>query len=261
MEDIYGEMITVSRNIAASFPLPCFYTCCGHWMRLSRCLFSQDGRILRCRGIVRRELKNNYGHGLNHAEKVAVDAGALAQLEGSRRALQGSVRSRAEILAQMAGLLHDLRRGEKDHAHCSAMAAEKVLREFPFPREDKRVIVEAIANHEAFVEPQRIDSLLGQMVSDVLYDADKFRWGPDNFTFTLWEMVRFSHVPLVRLVRRFPKGMKGIARIKDTFRTEAGKKYGPEFIDLGLEIGEKIYQFLQVRFAAELSRENGETRG
>jgi hypothetical protein len=155
----------------------------------------------------------------------------------------------------MAGLLHDLRRGEKDHARSSAAAAEKILRDFPFPAGDEQMIVEAIANHEAFVEPKRIDSSLGQIVSDVLYDADKFRWGPDNFTLTLWEMLRFSQAPIGRLIRRFPKGMKGIARIKDTFRTETGRVYGPEFIDLGLAIGEKIYQFLQERFAPELSRE------
>jgi hypothetical protein len=52
--------------------------------------------------------------------------------------------------------------------------------------------------------------------------------------------------------------MRGVARIKDTFRSQAGKTYGPEFIDLGLQIGEKIYQFLQERFAAELSQEETE---
>jgi hypothetical protein len=49
--------------------------------------------------------------------------------------------------------------------------------------------------------------------------------------------------------------MKGIAGIKETFRTDPGKTYGPEFIDLGLIIGEKIYEFLQDRFAAELKLE------
>jgi hypothetical protein len=255
MEDIYEEMIAASQEIAASFPLPRFYSCCGQWIHLSRSLFSQDDKVLRCRAIVQQELKNNYGHGLDHAQKVAVDAGALAYIEGLRLLLQESAQHQAGILAQMAGLLHDLRRGEKDHAQSSAAAAEKILRDFPFPAEDEQMIMEAIANHEAFVEPKRIDSTLGQIVSDVLYDADKFRWGPDNFTLTLWEMLRFSQAPIARLIRRFPKGMKGIARIKDTFRTETGRVYGPEFIDLGLAIGEKIYQFLQERFAIELSRE------
>jgi hypothetical protein len=255
MEDIYEEMIAASQEIAASFPLPRFYSCCGQWIHLSRSLFSQDDKVLRCRAIVQQELKNNYGHGLDHVQKVAVDAGALAYIEGLRLLLQESAQHQAGVLAQMAGLLHDLRRGEKDHAQSSAAAGKKILRDFPFPAEDEQMIVEAIANHEAFVEPKRIDSTLGQIVSDVLYDADKFRWGPDNFTLTLWEMLRFSQAPIARLIRRFPKGMKGIAKIKDTFRTETGKVYGPEFIDLGLAIGEKIYQFLQERFAIELRRE------
>jgi len=74
-------------------------------------------------------------------------------------------------------------------------------------------------------------------------------------------MLRFSRAPIVRLIPRFPKGMKGIARIKDTFRTETGRVYGPEFIDLGLQIGEKIYQYLEQRFAAELSQEKKDSQG
>jgi len=251
-------MTAASQNIAASFPLPRFYTCCSQWLRLSRSLFSREDKILRCWAIVRQELKDNYGHGLDHGEKVAVEAGALAYVEGARSSLEESTQYETAILAQIAGLLHDLRRGEKDHAQSSAAAAEKTLRELSFSPEEERMIVEAIANHEAFVAPKRIDSPLGQMVSDVLYDADKFRWGPDNFTVTLWEMLRFSQAPMTRLIRRFPKGMKGIARIKETFRSETGKIYGPEFIDLGLQIGEKIYRFLQERFAAELAREETE---
>jgi hypothetical protein len=252
MEDIYAEMMAVSREIADSFPCPRFYTCCSQGIRLSRSLFSQDKKVLRCRAVVQRALRNNYGHGLDHAEKVAVEAGALAYIEGQRILPLESSRHQAGVLAQISGLLHDLRREEKDHARSGAAAAGKILKDFSFPVEDEQMIVEAIFNHEAFVEPKRIDSPVGQMVSDVLYDADKFRWGPDNFTLTLWEMLRFSRGPVVRLIRRFPKGMNGIARIKDTFRTETGRAYGPEFIDLGLEIGEKIYLFMQKRFASEL---------
>jgi hypothetical protein len=96
------------------------------------------------------------------------------------------------------------------------------------------------------------------MISDALYDADKFRWGPDNFTFTLWHMLRSSKTPIVPLIRRFPKGMEGISWIKNTFRTETGKIYGPEFIELGLKVGEKVYHFLQKRFPEELPREKKE---
>ncbi len=255
MEDIYSEMIAVSQKIASFFPSPRFYTCCLPWMTLSRRLFSEDPQVRQCRAVVQRELKDNYGHGLDHGEKVAVEAGALICIEAEKHSFGEPMRKRAGILAQTAGLLHDLRRGQKDHAQLGATAAEKILREFSFSGEEGRMIVEAIANHEAFVEPRKLESTLGQMVSDVLYDADKFRWGPDNFTLTLWEMLRYSHAPIVRLIHRFPKGMKGIARIQGTFRTETGKTYGPEFIELGLQIGEKILEFLQDRFAAELAQD------
>jgi hypothetical protein len=36
--------------------------------------------------------------------------------------------------------------------------------------------------------------------------------------------------------------MKGIERIKETFRTVTGKRYGPEFIDQGIRIGDSIYE-------------------
>lgn len=259
MQDIYEEMIAACRNIAASFPPPRFYTDGERWLSLSRSAFDQNQQVKRCRELVLHELRDNLGHGMGHAEKVAVEAGALTYMEGERLSLGKGIKHEAGILAQMAGLLHDLRRGEKEHAQASASAARKILAEFPSISFEKgKYIVEAIANHEAFVEPKEIDSPIGQMISDVLYDADKFRWGPDNFTLTLWQMLRFTQAPMVRFIRRFPRGMRGVARIKDTFRSQAGKTYGPEFIDLGLQIGEKIYQFLQERFAAELAQEETE---
>jgi hypothetical protein len=52
--------------------------------------------------------------------------------------------------------------------------------------------------------------------------------------------------------------MEGISGIKETFRTETGKIYGPEFIELGLKIGGKVYQFLEERFSQELQQEKTE---
>jgi hypothetical protein len=47
---------------------------------------------------------------------------------------------------------------------------------------------------------------------------------------------------------RYPKGMQGIARIKSTFRTPTGKKYGPQFIDIGLAIGKELYDVIKAEF-------------
>lgn len=255
MQDIYEEMMANARVIAASFPQPRFYVSCREPLNLSRSLFDEDGQVMRCRTLIHSELKEGLGHGVAHSEKVALEAGALAYMEGERFCLEEALRRDACFLAQIAGLLHDLRRGEKDHAQASATAASRMLKEFLVSPAKEEVIVQAIANHEAFVEPKRMDSPLGQMVSDALYDADKFRWGSDNFTHTLWQMLRSSGAPIAPLIRRFPEGMEGISWIKKTFRTETGKIYGPEFIELGLGIGEKIYEFLQERFSEELHRE------
>lgn len=252
MADIYEEMMKASRQIAASFPPPRFYASCHKWLLISRRLYKHDPLVRKCREIAHHELTEELGHGLKHAEKVALEAGALAYLEMGKISGGEPECYAAGILAQIAGLLHDLRRGEKNHAQASAGAAKIILKEiFPQGRDKRRYITQAISNHEAFVKPRVLKSPLGQIISDALYDADKFRWGPDNFTVTLWEMLRFSQAPLALLIRRFPKGMKGIARIKDTFRSPTGKLYGPEFIDLGLQIGEKIYEFLWQRFGKE----------
>jgi hypothetical protein len=36
--------------------------------------------------------------------------------------------------------------------------------------------------------------------------------------------------------------MESLLRIRETFRTSTGKDYGPDFIDLGLEIGRRFYE-------------------
>jgi len=258
MKDIYEEMMANALVIAASFPQPRFYVNCREPLDLSRSLFNEDVQVVRCRTLVLSKLDDDLGHGITHSEKVALEAGALAYIEGERLSLEESFRREACLLAQIAGLLHDLQRGEKDHAKASAFAASNILEEVFLSPERGKHIVQAIANHEAFVEPKRIDSPLGQMISDALYDADKFRWGPDNFTHTLWQMLRSSKARIAPLIRRFPEGMEGISWIKNTFRTETGKIYGPEFIELGLRIGGKIYEFLQERFYEELRREKSQ---
>ena len=258
MKDTYDEMIAACRVIAASFPQPRFYVCCREPLDLSRSLFDEDPQVVKCRAFVRNELKKDFGHGIDHSEKVALEAGALAYIEGERLSLKDPLRREVCLLAQIAGLLHDLRRNEKDHAKAGASAASRTLQKLLISPEKGEVIVRAIANHEAFVEPEKIDSPVGQMISDSLYDADKFRWGPDNFTQTLWQMLRSSGARIAPLVRRFPKGMEGISAIKETFRTETGKIYGPEFIELGLKIGARVHQFLLERFSEELREEKVE---
>ncbi len=251
--DIYDEMMSASRRIAASFPDPQFYESCTSQLADSQGIYQQAPLVARCRKVIARDLSRNPSHGLDHAEKVAVEAGALVLAEEARIGLERSDANEAAALAQVAGLLHDMRRGDKDHASSGAVAAGLLLDNLGVPERDRQYVVQAIANHEAFVEPPIMVAALGKLVSDALYDADKFRWGPDNFTVTLWEMLRFARRSVVAVIPRFPEGMAGISRIKGTFRSHTGKSFGPEFIDLGLSIGNKIYEFLLERFAGDLT--------
>ena len=251
--DIYDEMIRCSRGIAASFPDPHFYESCASQLADSRRIYQQAPLVGRCRKIIARDLARNPSHGLDHAEKVAVESGALVLAEVARTGLEGPDVNEIAALAQVAGLLHDMRRGDENHAASGAIAAGSLLDNLGAPEKDRECVVQAIANHEAFVEPPIIVSAVGKLLSDTLYDADKFRWGPDNFTVTLWEMLRFARASVAAAIPRFPEGMEGIARIKGTFRSHTGRVFGPEFIDLGLSIGSTLYEFLLERFAGDLT--------
>jgi hypothetical protein len=251
--DVYDEMMSCSRGIAASFPDPHFYESCAPQLADSHRIYRQTPLVDRCREVIAQDLARNPSHGLDHAEKVAVEAGTLVLAEVARIGLEGSDPDEIAALAQVAGLLHDMRRGNKDHASSGAIAAGSLLDKLGVREKERQYVVQAIANHEAFVEPPVVVSAIGKLLSDTLYDADKFRWGPDNFTVTLWEMLRFAHASVVAVIPRFPEGMEGIARIKGTFRSHTGRVFGPEFIDLGLAIGNKIYEFLRERFAEDLT--------
>jgi hypothetical protein len=133
---------------------------------------------------------------------------------------------------------------EKDHAQVSANEAGRLLARFDLPKRDIEAITGAIGNHEAFQPAALLGDPLARFLSDALYDADKFRWGPDNFTDMIWDMVEYRKASLDAVLKRFPKGMEGIEHIRDTFRTETGKTYGPDFIDRGIEIGMTFYTIM-----------------
>ncbi|MEI7589967.1 MAG: hypothetical protein WCJ49_01415, partial [Deltaproteobacteria bacterium] len=72
----------------------------------------------------------------------------------------------------------------------------------------------------------------------------KFRWGPDNFTDTLWEILQEMDFSFDKLLAHWQHGIRGINNIKDSFRTITGKLYGPDFVDRGLKIGETIFTYV-----------------
>lgn len=230
----------VAEEVASRYPEPTFYTECALETEISRSIYDSDELVLKFRRYL-ESLGDDFGHGLLHSGLVAVDAGAIVAAELDPDDEEGD---RLIVLAQVAGLLHDVKRKEKDHAIKGAEEAERLLKDTELTGEEIGYIVDAIANHEAFKEERKIGDENGRLVSDALYDADKFRWGPDNFTTTLWDMLSFADIDIGLMLDGFSRGMEGVERIKETFRTETGKSYGPEFIEIGLKMGREIYDNL-----------------
>jgi hypothetical protein len=46
--------------------------------------------------------------------------------------------------------------------------------------------------------------------------------------------------------------MAGLEKIKTTFRSQTGKKFGPQFIDLGLAIGRKLHAVILSEYSEYL---------
>jgi hypothetical protein len=234
----YEEARNVCEKIAASFDVPRFYREKAREVEQSRRFYEHHHHVQACVAILQEN--ESYGHGLSHARKVAIDSGAIILIEGTNGATESFLHRRV-LLAHLAGVLHDIKRSSPNHAREGAQEAYSILRSFDLEETERKAISQAIENHEAFQPHQPLDTIVNQLLSDALYDADKFRWGPDNFTEMIWDIIIPRQVPLSTVLARFTHGLKAMERIRETFRTATGREYGPDFIDLGLGIGKQLY--------------------
>src|SRR5574340_231112 len=225
---------------------PSFYT--HHYKALNESLssYSASSLIHKCRAYL-DESKLHPAHGLFHCERLAQEAGAILAVEGGSMGMDASVIGELMLCVQIAGLLHDIKRAGNDHTIAGSKEAEVILKDFTIKERYKAYIVSAIRNHEAFKKVLDSADESAKLVSDSLYDADKFRWGPDNFTVTLWLIMESTGLSPEKLCNSLNKKMEGIKKIRETFRTRTGQKYGPEFIDKGIMIGNEIYREIKCR--------------
>jgi len=249
MTNIYAPIRSRAREIVDRYPQPRFYETCADAVAQSEAFLREAPMLAQLEALVAREEDLRLGHGLGHSRRVTIDAGALVILESSGASGGQGDLSRRVLLAHCAGLLHDIRRGRPDHAEKGAKRAAGILAEFPLTDGEVAAVCAAITNHVAFKVPRPMATPVGQLLSDALYDADKFRWGPDNFRYMLWDMVACLNPSLDDFLKRFPNGLAAVERIRDTFRTPSGREYGPDFIDLGLAMGREILEMIRSDFA------------
>jgi hypothetical protein len=240
-QNIYSRIRQTAIRTAESLGEPSFYHNHKVELEISRESFKTDMLIKKSLSYI-DEASLNAGHGLSHAEAVALDAGTVIQVEGRLQNISSNMIRELVVYVQIAALLHDIKRKEKDHTIAGSNEARRILNDFLIDDSYKRYIVAAIRNHEAFKEVLESEDEKAELISNSLYDADKFRWGPDNFTTTLWLMLDSNDMPVEKLYENFSGNLKYIERVKATFRTQTGKKYGPEFIDMGIIIGQAIYK-------------------
>jgi hypothetical protein len=241
----YQKLQEIAIKIAKSLPSPAFYVNHVSLLERSANALMTHELVGKCRAYL-DESQMECAHGLCHCEAVARDAGAIVLVEADELNINGSDREQLFLSAIIAGLLHDIKRKEENHAVKGSIESEKILTKIGMGLRERQYIADAIRNHEAFQETFDRDDAAGKLVSDALYDADTFRWGPENFSITLWLMVAERKTPLEALHGTFREKMKGIEKIKKTFRTNAGKRYGPEFIDQGIAIGNAIYDEMTI---------------
>ncbi len=249
MNITYARIRQRAREIVTRYPSPDFYKDFSFADEMSRQYLETNPFTEKLQSFVSEHLEDDLGHGIEHALKVAIDAGTLMIVESRRVGRSEKFINRRVVIVQCAGLLHDIQRKHENHAIKGADFSKQVLKLFPFRCDEVDDICRAIRNHEAFKKTEKTDSTEGALVSDCLYDADKFRWGPDNFTDTVWAMVCFSNTPVSQFMDLYPEGMEKLAKIKNTFRTITGKKYGPQFIDIGLAVGKELFDVIQREYA------------
>jgi hypothetical protein len=252
MTPIYMRVRERARQLVTTFPTPDFYQVFPSLHDLSHRFLRSNPMLIRLRSHVGGTIQNDFGHGLRHAHKVTCDAGALLLIEGFAAGYSETFLLRRLLVVQIAGLLHDIQRRRPDHAQRGADYALRLLQDYPLDPEEIEDVAEAIRNHEAFKPVIFPETPSGMLISGCLYDADKFRWGPDNFQDTVWDMVAASGLSLSEFVQRYPRGMEYLARIQTTFRTPTGKTYGPQSIDIGLAVGAQLLDIIKAEFAEYL---------
>ena len=100
MDATYRRLKSRSREIVSHFPQPKFYEDFKQANDQSRTFFETHPIIIELKDIVAGHVDDNLGHGIHHAVKVTLDAGALMLVEGRQRAYEEDYLNRQLLLVQ-----------------------------------------------------------------------------------------------------------------------------------------------------------------
>ena len=93
---------------------PVFYDHYHEELRYSKEVFFSHALVLRCREDVLPFLNDNFGHGVEHSKKVAIESAAIVL--GETSGWHSGLGRHLAVMAQLAGLMHDMCRLQGEHA-------------------------------------------------------------------------------------------------------------------------------------------------
>jgi hypothetical protein len=230
-----------AKKLAAARKQPPFIEVCKMELEQSRQHFFDNPLILNLQQECLPLLYDDTGFGIEHAKHTAIDAGALALKDYSGP--QYDTR-RLVLGAQVAGMLHDICRTEGEHAERGALIAEMKLSRYDVEPELIKNVKDAVSRHEDIEADEPVDEA-SAAVSACLYDADKFRWGPDFFTTFFWEMTDYLTDPPETFPEAFKLSVESLPGYLSTFRTSAGKRFGNAYIEFGMDFAPKVQPLLK----------------
>ncbi|EPR37574.1 hypothetical protein dsx2_0920 [Desulfovibrio sp. X2] len=221
----------VAARLAAPLPRPAFYT--GYAMELegARTAFFEEPLLRRLRDDSLTFLYDDFGFGIEHSKTVAVEAAAIVAAETASHGREES--RRMVLMALLAGLLHDATRLEQDAAARAADLSLSVLASYALADEEREMIAGAIAAHETPTGWTPPADPRAALLAGALYDADKFRYGPDVYVTSLWEHCDYEELPLSDAPHCLALAEKRIPALRGTFRTNPGRLHGESFLAVG----------------------------
>ncbi|OIN98878.1 MAG: hypothetical protein AUJ49_12295 [Desulfovibrionaceae bacterium CG1_02_65_16] len=237
------ELKRRARKLATARPQSAFALDCAEELGHASTLFFEHPLLQRLQGDALGYVNEPSGIGVEHAKRVAIDAAALTLAEPT--GLEPEERRRLAVLAEMAGLLHDAMRFEDDHAALGADLCLRILRGYPISSEERLYIAQAVALHETALPLAEEGPEPAQILAAVVHDADRFRFGPDILPTTLWELCDCDEGTLEEIARIFPEGPRRAESLRESFRTEQGRRYGPPLLTEGIAMAPEYVRLIE----------------
>lgn len=218
-------------------------------------MFFEHSLLHQLRDDVIPLLYDDFGHGIEHAKRVAIDAATLVMAEVGPR--DPALARKLALLALVAGVLHDAVRLEDSHPERGADVARSLLADYPLEPWAVEAICRAVACHEKHAPNLDLDGDIAILAAAV-HDADLMRWGPDFFVTALWETMDYEDMSNADIIDSIPRAAENLQSLKTQFRTPTGQSYGPEMLDIGQRLYERIMPELeQFRFSPDLNDFHG----